>query len=230
MPDLTPRTSLPTKFLRGALVLILLAAFAFALVWLTNSGLLKQALEWIRDLGPWAPLAFLAIYIVAVLLSLPASIFTLGGGFVFGMWWGSVYVIVAATMAANLAFLTGRHFARDWMARKVASLPKFKAIDDAVAREGWKIVALVRLAPVFPFSLMSYAFGLTRVPLWEYFLANFTMLPSTLMYVYFGTLLGDLTEKIERPTWIKWTVAAVTIAVLLYVTRFAKRALSQKVS
>ncbi len=230
MPELNPRPSRLKNIWRGALVLVLLTAFAFALVWLTNSGLLKQALEWIRDLGPWGPLAFLAIYIVAVLLSLPAAVFTLGAGFVFGMVWGSVYVLVAATIAANLAFLISRHLARDWMARKVASLPKFKAIDDAVAREGWKIVALVRLAPVFPFSLMSYAFGLTRVPLWEYFLANFTMIPATLMYVYFGTLLGDLTQKIERPPWIKWTVAAVTMVVVLYVTRFAKRALSQKVS
>ena len=218
------------KILRGAFVIVLLVAFVLALRWVNNTGLLKRSLEWIRDLGPWGPIAFIGLYIAAVVLFLPASILTLGGGFVFGMLWGSVYVMIAATIAANLAFLIGRYFARDWIAHRIQSQPKFKAIDDAVAREGWKIVALIRLAPVFPFSLTSYAFGLTRVPLWEYILANFTMLPGTLMYVYFGTLLSDLTQPVERPPWIKWIVGGLTVAVIFYVTRFAKRALSQKIS
>jgi uncharacterized membrane protein YdjX (TVP38/TMEM64 family) len=137
--------------------------------------------------------------------------------------------LIAATVAANLAFLLGRHLARDWIAHRIESVPKFRAIDDAVAREGWKIVALIRLVPLFPFSVMSYAFGLTRVSLRDYFFGNFTMIPATLMYVYFGTLLGDLTEKVPRPAWIKWVVAAVTAAVVVHLTRVAQRALSRKV-
>ena len=218
------------KLLRGVLLVLALTAFVFALRWIKKAGLLEQALKWIQDLGPWGPIAFIVIYIAAVVFFLPASILTLGAGFVFKMLWGSVYVLVAATIAANLAFVIGRHFARRWIAHKLESQPKFKAIDDAVAREGWKIVALVRLAPVFPFSLMSYAFGLTRVPLWQYFLANFAMIPGTLMYIYFGTVLSDLTQKVERPPWVKWAVGAVTVVVILYVTRFAKRVLSQKIS
>ena len=146
------------------------------------------------------------------------------------MAWGSFYVLVAALIAANVTFLLGRHVARNWIAHRIESHPKFRAIDEAVAREGWKIVALVRLAPVFPFSLMSYAFGLTRIPLWKYFLANFMMIPGTLMYVYFGAVARDLTGKVNTPPWIKWTVGAATVLVVLYVTRFAKRALTQRIS
>jgi uncharacterized membrane protein YdjX (TVP38/TMEM64 family) len=137
---------------------------------------------------------------------------------------------IGATIAANVCFLLGRHLARDWIARRLESQPKFKALDEAVAREGWKIAALVRFAPVFPFSWTSYGFGLTRIPLWEYFLANFAMIPGTLMYVYFGTLLSDVTQKVEKPQWIKWVVGALTVTVIIYITRFAKRALSRKIS
>jgi uncharacterized membrane protein YdjX (TVP38/TMEM64 family) len=220
----------PQKILRAVVVIVVLTAFVIALRWVNDSGLLKRALEWVRNLGPWGPVAFILMYVAAVVVFLPAAILTLGGGFVFGMLWGSIYVLIGATIAANVCFLLGRHLARNWLARRLESQPKFKALDDAVAREGWKIVALVRFAPVFPFSWTSYGFGLTRIPLWEYFLANFAMIPGTLMYVYFGTLLSDVTQKVEKPQWIKWIVGALTVAVIIYVTRFAKRALSRKIS
>jgi len=230
MSEQSPRTPLSRIILRGVLLVVILAVAVIGWRWLKSTELLPDTLKRIQDLGPWAPVAFIATYIVAVLLFVPASIFTLGAGFVFGMAWGSVYVLVAAMLAANLMFVIGRHVARKWVAHWIESHPKFRAIDNAVAREGWKIVALIRLAPVFPFTPMSYAFGLTRVPLWEYFLANFMMIPSTLMYVYFGAVARDLTEKVATPPWIKWTVGAVTVLVVLYVTRFAKRALTQKIS
>jgi uncharacterized membrane protein YdjX (TVP38/TMEM64 family) len=230
MPEPSPVTPLSRKIARVVVALVLVTAFGFALRWVKGSGLLERALEWIRALGPWAPVVFMAVYLMAVVVFLPASILTVGGGFVFGMFWGSVYVLIAATISANLTFIIARYLARDWIAHKVASHPKFKAIDDAVAREGWKVVALVRLAPIFPFSITSYAFGLTRIPLRHYFFANFTMVPPTLMYVYFGAVLSDLTQHVEKPPWVKWAVGAVTVVVMLYLTRFAKRALSQKIS
>lgn len=215
---------------RLAALILILAALVFAWRSPKAAHLLSQTLEWIKGLGAWAPMAFVVLYVIAVVLFIPASIFTVGAGFVFGMAWGSFYVLIAALIAANVTFLLGRHVARNWIARRIQSYPKFRAIDEAVAREGWKIVALVRLAPVFPFSLMSYAFGLTRIPLWKYFLANFMMIPGTLMYVYFGAVARDLTGKANTPPWIKWTVGAVTVLVVLYITRFAKRALTQKIS
>jgi uncharacterized membrane protein YdjX (TVP38/TMEM64 family) len=224
------RISLTRKILRALLVLLVLAAVVTALLWFKNTGLLDQALRWIKGLGPWAPLVFVVLYVATVVICMPAAILTAGGGFIFGMLGGSLYVLLAATIAANLNFLLGRHLARDWVSRKLQGNARFKALDDAVAREGWKIVALVRLAPVFPFSITSYAFGLTRVPLWEYFLANFAMIPGTLMYVYFGSVARDLTEKVTTPPWIKWTVGALTVIAILYVTRFARRALAQRFS
>ena len=216
--------------MRGLLLLLVLAGLCFALRWLKDSGLIERALDWIKDLGAWGPIVFIVIFIVAVVLFVPASVFTLGAGFVFGMAWGSVYVLVAAAIAANLTFLIARHFARDWVTRRLGTQPRFKALDEAVAREGWKIVALVRLAPVFPFSVCCYAFGLTRIPLWKYFFASAAMIPSVLMYVYFGSMARDLTEKVSTPPWIKWTIGALSVIVVLYLTRFAQRALSQKVA
>lgn len=225
-----PGTPMARKILRALLVVILLIVFVLALRWVKQSGLMERAFDWIRGLGPWGPVAFIVIYTVAVVFLVPASIFTLGAGFVYGMTLGSVYVLVAANIAATICFLIGRHLARDWVAHRMEAQPKFKAIDEATARDGWKIVALVRLAPVFPFSVMSYAFGLTRVPFWGYTLANFAMIPGTLMYVYFGSVARDLTDKPATPPWIKWSIGALTVIVIIYITRFAKRALTQKIS
>ena len=181
MPDAKSAPVSARTILRGLLLLLALVGLFFALRWLKGSGLIERALDWIKDLGPWGPVVFIIIFIVAVMLFVPASVFTLGAGFVFGMAWGSVYVLVAAAIAANLTFLIARHFARDWVTRRLGAQPRFKALDEAVAREGWKIVALVRLAPIFPFSVSCYAFGLTRIPLWKYFLASMAMIPSALI-------------------------------------------------
>lgn len=202
----------------------------FVLREVKNSGLLDKALRWIQSLGPWAPIVFIVLYVATVIICMPAAILTAGGGFIFGMVEGAFYVLVAATIAANVCFLLGRHIAREWITRRLGAQPRFKALDEAVARDGWKIVALVRLAPVFPFSITSYGFGLTRIPLGRYFLANFAMLPGTLMYVYFGSVARDLTERPTTPPWVKWTIFAVTVVVVLYITRFAKRVLTQKIS
>jgi uncharacterized membrane protein YdjX (TVP38/TMEM64 family) len=202
----------------------------FVLREVKSAGLLDQALRWIQGLGPWAPVVFIILYIATVLIFLPAAILTAGGGFIFGMASGAIYVLIAATIAANICFLLGRHIARDWIAHRLEAQPRFKALDEAVARDGWKIVALVRLAPIFPFAVTSYGFGLTRVPLRQYFLANFAMIPGTMMYVYFGSIARDLTERPATPPWVKWTIFALTLVVVLYITRFAKRVLSRKIS
>lgn len=211
---------------------MVIALFLVALRALQNSGLLERALEWLAALGPWAPIAFVALYIVSVLLFIPASILTLGAGIVFGLVEGGFYVFVGAFVAATLCFIVARHLARDWMARLLEGHPRFKALDEATARDGWKIVALVRLAPIFPFSLTSYAFGLTRVPLWQYVAASTAMIPGTLLYVYLGTLVGDVTgirQGVALPPWLKWLIGGVTFLVTIYVTRFARKALRARI-
>ncbi len=196
--------------------------------------LLQQALAWVAQLGPWGPVIFVALYVVATVLFIPGSVLTLGAGAVFGVVWGSVYVSVASTLGATCAFLVGRYLARNAVARKIEGNEPFAAIDRAVANEGWKIVGLTRLSPVFPFTLLNYAFGLTRVSLRAYVLASWIgMMPGTVMYVYLGSLAKAASgERIRTPgEWALYVVGLVaTVAVTVFVTRIAKRALAEKIT
>ena len=199
--------------------------------------LFKGLLAWIDGAGYVGGLVFIAIYIVATVLFVPGSILTLGAGFVFGVAWGTVYVSIASTIGATAAFLVGRYLARDWVAKKVEGNKRFKSIDDAVGREGWKIVGLTRLSPIFPFNLLNYAYGLTKVSLKGYFFTSWVgMLPGTLMYVYIGSLAGDLATLggARSRTTLEWVLygvgLAATLAVTIFVTRLARKALSQKVT
>ena len=222
---------------RLGVLLIAAAGLVTAGILLDVNTYLRALLDWIRDQGPAGVVAFAAVYIAATVLFVPGSILTLGAGFVYGVVWGTLYVSVASTIGATAAFLVGRYLARDWVASKVEGNPRFKSIDGAVGEEGWKIVGLTRLSPVFPFNLLNYAYGLTRVSLRDYFLASWIgMLPGTVMYVYIGSLAGSLAtvgaEERARTTgeWILYGVGlAATIAVTLFVTRLARRALSRKI-
>jgi uncharacterized membrane protein YdjX (TVP38/TMEM64 family) len=198
----------------------------------------RDALAWISGLGPLGTLIFIAIYILACVLLLPGSILTLGAGAVFGVVPGFIAVLTGATLGATCAFLVGRYLTRDWVARRIAGNEKFKAIDEAVAREGWKIVFLTRLSPVFPFNLLNYAFGLTRVSLKHYFFASWIgMIPGTMMYVYIGSLAGDLASlgaggRTRTPAeWVLYGIGLLaTVAVTVFVTRLAGKALSSRIS
>ncbi len=199
---------------------------------------LLSALQWIDGLGFAGGLAFMAIYIVATVAFLPGSILTLGAGVIFGIAMGSVYVFVGATLGAIAAFLVGRYLARGWVSQKIAGNQSFNAIDQAVAEEGFKIVLLTRLSPVFPFNLLNYAFGITGVRLKDYALGSIGMIPGTIMYVYIGSLAGDLarigSESQAANPAAQWTIRILgliaTVAVTVYVTRVARQALAQKVS
>src|SRR5215831_2319682 len=194
---------------------------------------LKAALDWIGKLGPLGPVIFVGLYVVATVFFIPGSVLTLGAGAVFGVALGSVCVSIAATLGATAAFLVGRYLARDVIARKVEKNEKFATIDQAVAHEGWKIVLLTRLSPVFPFTLLNYAFGLTRVKLSHYVLASWIgMIPGTVMYVYLGSLVNVGAGHRQRTTgeWVLYAVGLLaTVAVTIFVTRLAKGALAKKI-
>ena len=215
------------------IVIILVAAFQYFHI----QELLKKSLDWVAGLGPSGPLLFIGIYVLACVLFIPGSILTLGAGIIFGVVKGSIIVSISATLGASCAFLAGRYLARDWVAKRIEGSPKFKAIDEAVAKEGWKIVGLVRLSPIFPFNLLNYAFGLTRVSLRHYFFASWIgMLPGTVMYVYIGSLAGDLAKigaggRIRTPAeWALYVIGLIaTIIVTIFVTRLARRALEKKI-
>src|SRR6266516_4065782 len=209
-------------------------ALVLALKYFHVQDLLKAALDWIGKLGPWGPVIFVGLYVVATVLFVPGSVLTLGAGAVFGVALGSVCVSISATLGATAAFLVGRYLARDAIARRIEKNEKFAAIDRAVADEGWKIVFLTRLSPVFPFTLLNYAFGLTRVRLGQYVLASWIgMMPGTVMYVYLGSLVNVGAGHRQRTTgeWVLYGVGLLaTIAVTICVTRVARQALARKIS
>jgi len=227
------------QWLRPVLIVLVLAVVIFLGRAFDAPAKLQQVLEWIQGLGWLGVAVFFLLYIVACVLFLPGSILTLGAGFVYGVVEGTIIVSISSTVGATVAFLVGRYVARDWVAAKIAGNPKFESMDAAIGREGWKIVGLTRLSPVFPFNLLNYAYGLTRVSLPQYFLASWIgMLPGTVMYVYLGSLASSLaavaaeTER-QGKTPLEWTIYAVgliaTIAVTVYITKIARRALSQKI-
>jgi uncharacterized membrane protein YdjX (TVP38/TMEM64 family) len=217
----------------GALLVVVLLARR-----LETRALLEDALGWIAGLGPWGPALFVLLYVAATVLLLPAVVLTLGAGAVFGVVTAFAVVSAGATLGAVAAFLIGRYVARDWVARRVAASARLGAIDEAVAREGWKIVLLTRLSPAFPFVLLNYAYGLTRVSLRQYALASWIgMMPGIALYAYLGSLAGDLAAAAAGArgrTPGEWALYALgllaTVAVTVFVTRVARAALDRRVA
>ncbi|QIR35714.1 TVP38/TMEM64 family protein [Tolypothrix sp. PCC 7910] len=213
-------------------------ALAQASTTFNPQAILRDALQWIDSLGSIGAIAFIALYIIATVAFLPGSILTLGAGVVFGVVWGSLYVFIGATLGATAAFLVGRYLARGWVANKIAGNQKFVAIDNGVGKAGLKIILLTRLSPVFPFNLLNYAFGITGVSLQDYFIGSLGMIPGTIMYVYIGSLAGNLARigSETQPTnlTIQWAIRIIgfiaTVAVTIYVTRIARKALEEEVS
>src|SRR5688500_18255110 len=177
--------------------------------------------EWVQGLGVWGPVVFIAGYAVAAVALLPGSVLTLAAGAIFGLLGGTAYVFVGAVIGSSLAFFVARYLARNAVERRLAGNPRFAAVDRAIGREGRKIVFLLRLSPVFPFNLLNYALGLTRVRFVDYLVASLGMLPGTLLYVYYGKVIGDVAAlasgaAVERDAayWITLGVGlAATIAV-----------------
>ena len=191
---------------------------------------LKSFETWVQGLGPAGMLLYAAVYVGAVLLFVPGIVLTLGAGFLFGLGWGIVVVSVASTIAAALAFVIARYIARGAVESIVRKNPKFAAIDRAIGREGWKVVALLRLSPLVPFSLSNYLYGLTSVRLGPYVATSWAaMLPATVLYVSLGAAGRRIGEKAPRSPW-EWAFLAAgivaTAAVTVLLTRRAKRELA----
>ena len=230
------------KNLKWIKPILILAAIVAVLVlggkYLNLQQRIADVLAWIESLGPSGMAVYALLYIVACVFFIPGSLLTLGAGAIYGVVTGSILVSISSVLGATAAFLVGRYFARDWIAKKIEGNARFTTIDNAVAAEGWRIVGLTRLSPVFSFNLLNYAYGLTRVSLKEYVLASWIgMLPGTVMYVYIGSLAGDLAsigaESAEAPSGAQWTINIVaflaTILVTVYVTKIAKKALAEKI-
>jgi uncharacterized membrane protein YdjX (TVP38/TMEM64 family) len=205
---------------------------------LNINNLLLTAIEWVNGLGGWGAIAYIGIYIIATLAFLPALLLTLGAGLLFGIGWGSLYVLIGATLGAIAAFLVGRYLLRDWVSRKIAGNSKFLSIDQAVGRSGFKIVLLTRLSPLFPFNLLNYAYGVTSVSFRDYALASVGMIPGTIMYVYIGSLAGSIATlghgtKGANPQLqlaIQLLGFVATLIATIYITKVSRQALAVAVN
>lgn len=170
--------------LRMVLGAVLLVAIGAAIVW--RDRLDPAALHaWVEGAGAAAPLVFMALYALATVLFLPGSVLTLAGGALFGPLWGTLWNLTGATLGAALAFLAARTLGADWVTRRAG--PRLARLNDGVSAEGWRFVAFVRLVPVFPFNLLNYALGLTRIPFLAYVIASAVfMLPAAFAYTWLG--------------------------------------------
>lgn len=231
-PDADAPTSRASWARWGALALAVGALFFVAP---SLGDALPRLFAWVEGLGAWGPIAYMALYITATVLVVPGALVTLAGGAIFGLAEGTAYVFIGAFIGSGAAFLIGRYLARHAVEERIAGYERFAAVDRAVGRDGFKMVFLLRLSPVFPFSLLNYALGLTAVRFRDYMLAGFGMLPGTLLYVYYGKVAGDLAQLAsgvpqERGA-TEWAMLllglAATLAVTIVVTRMARGALRE---
>jgi uncharacterized membrane protein YdjX (TVP38/TMEM64 family) len=218
----------------GRVVLVLAGLGAAIALGRTAGGYVPQFAAWVESLGAWGPIAFIIGYIIACIAFIPGLLLTIAAGAIFG-WTGVLYVFAGAGLGATAAFLIARYVARSAIEKKLAGNPRFAAIDRAIAGQGRKIVTLLRLSPAFPFNLLNYALGLTRVRLADYLLAMVGILPGTLLYVYAGKLLGDVAALAggaappRGPAYyaVLGLGLVATIVVTTIVTRSARRALNE---
>ena len=224
--------------LKLAAVLLLVGAGVAAIV---NLPVIKEYfrdfLEWTKEIGYWGPVLIGAVYIPACIFFIPGWILTMGAGLVAGLWWGTAAVSVGSVTGASICFFLGRTLMRSWVEGRVSKNAKFQAIDQAVGSSGFKIVLLTRLSPVFPFNLLNYAYGLTKVRFRDYLLASWIgMLPGTFLYVYLGTTAKDLAaiiaDEFEGGMGQIILLGAgllATIVVTVVITRVARKAIREAV-
>jgi uncharacterized membrane protein YdjX (TVP38/TMEM64 family) len=190
--------------------------------------LLRTFQGWVISLGPVGWVLYALVYAVCCVLFVPASILTLGAGALYGLGTGTAVVLAGATLGATLSFLLAKSILRKKIERMTAGNAKFAALDRAIAKEGAKIVFLVRLSPVFPFTYINYAFGLTGVRTAPYVLASFIgMIPGTFAYVYLGaaarTAASGETDATKKALQIGGAVVALLVAI--FVARVAAKAI-----
>jgi uncharacterized membrane protein YdjX (TVP38/TMEM64 family) len=191
---------------------------AFELLTVDN---LERLDSWFDGLGWWAPVVFVLLWVVACLFFLPGLAMTIAGGLVFGAVWGTVWTTVGANLGAAAAFLVGRYLARGLVEDMITKHPALQRIDDGVRRQGWRMLLITRLVPVFPFNAQNYAYGLTDIPLRTYVLVTLpAMLPATIAYNFAAGSVR--TGDFGRSLWYMG-VAAVGFVVLSLVPSWLRR-------
>jgi len=223
------------KVAAGVIVITLAIVAAFAL---PVSQWIAQVVEWMRGAGVKGALAFAVVGVLAAVFVVPGAMLGIGAGMAYGVGWGTLLVSPVSVVAATLAFWLGRTVARSWVARRAASNRTFAAVDKAIGRHGFKIVVLVRLSPLLPYNFLNYALALTDVRLRDYVVGSFIgMLPGTILYVYIGSLIGDiasLSQGVAEVTTARYVLSGIgliaTAGAAALVTHLARSALSNELA
>lgn len=223
---------------RLAILATLLVAAVVCAVLFPVQNWIVDLLEAIRRLGWWGPVAVAGLYVIANLLAIPGLFLTLGAGALFGVLGAVLCVAIGSTLGAVAAFVVGRTVARGWVERVIAGNPRLQAVDAAVAQNGFKVVLLTRLSPLFPYNLLNFSYGATRVSLRDYALGSaLGMLPTTVTYSYLGSTLKNLADvaagraapgPLQQAFFVVGLLA--TVVATVYVTRLARRELVSAVS
>jgi len=207
-------------YLRLLLFLLLLAGITAALLNrdLFDISVIKANLD---KLGIYAPIIFIGLYIIATLFFFPGSLLTLAGGALFGPWLGTLYNLTGATLGATLAFMLSRYIGSEWVQQKAGGL--LQKLLDGVDAEGWRFIAFVRLVPLFPFNILNYALGLTRIKLIPYMLTTWIcMFPGGFAYTWLGHAGSEAASGSEN-TVQNILIAIALLAIALYMPRVLKK-------
>ncbi len=211
----------PRRWLLALVILLVISGVA-ACAWYFHGAVSVDALEtWVANLGIWAPIAFILLYTVATVGMVPGSILDLTGGALFGPYFGSLLDFTGGSLGAAVTFLIARYLARDWVESRAG--PRLQEVMRSVDAEGWQAVAFLRLVPVFPYNVMNYLLGLTRIPFHHYVLATMVfMAPSTIAYTWIGyagrELIAGDTQRIRFAL-----IALGILAALFFLPGFFKR-------
>jgi uncharacterized membrane protein YdjX (TVP38/TMEM64 family) len=223
---------------RIAVLVVILMALFLAMRFLPVQQWVRSFNDWVGQMGTVGILVFIVVYALATVLLAPGSILTIGAGFAFGLWKGFLAAWTGATLGASLAFLVARFVARDKIESVAKRNEKFRKIDNAIGKQGAKLIFLLRLSPVIPFNLSNYFYGLTAVKFWSYVLASWIgMMPGTFLYVYIGAaskaaVTAAAGGEAVKHGWQYWTFLGVgfvaTVIVTIWVTKIARDALKSQ--
>jgi len=217
--------SRPSVFLRVLLALVIVSAATLLAVYRDR---IDPAMieETIAGLGPWAPVAHILLFIIATVALVPGVILGLAGGVLFGPLWGTVFNLIGATLGATASFLVARYVASDWVRRKAGG--RLQRLITGVEDEGWRFVAFTRLVPLFPFNLLNYALGLTRIPLLHYVLASLIcMAPGTLAFTWLA--YAGREALAGHDTAIRYgLIALALLAAIAFLPRIVRRMRARK--
>jgi uncharacterized membrane protein YdjX (TVP38/TMEM64 family) len=221
------------KLAKRLIVIFIMVDIAVALLFLPFRDWFTHFEAYVKSLGSIGPIAMAFAYVVTTILFIPGSALTIGSGTLFGLRTGFLVVLIGANLGALCAFLLARTLLREKVTKWAEGNAKFRSLDRAIGRQGFKMVFLSRLSPVFPFNLLNYLLGLTAIPIRAYILANlFGMLPGMFLYVYIGAAARDAIAGTDPSTGmyqqvLKYVGLLATIAVVIIVTRIARKAMRE---